>query len=289
MPVPTAITDLSSTASSNSPAGTDSPVDGDNFIRALSKFIRDLYDGALTLSNKTIASPIITGTATFSGAATGITDLTTTGNTVLGNASTDTLDVGNGGLVKDASGNVGVGVAPTQKLDVNGAAIRFTNGTYTTYFGGTSLAASSAANDSTIRWDGASGSLVFSYQGTAPKLTISSAGLLSDVNGNELGYKGLPQNVQGGGYTLVASDHGKCVIFNAGNATIPASVFAAGDAVTIYSNSGGAMSVIQGAGLTLRFGGSTAAGGNRALGANGVCTVYFINSTVATISGSQLT
>ena len=40
------------------------------------------------------------------------TDLTTTGNTILGNASTDTLNVGNGGLVKDASGNVGVGVTP---------------------------------------------------------------------------------------------------------------------------------------------------------------------------------
>jgi hypothetical protein len=37
------------------------------------------------------------------------TDLTTTGNTILGNASTDTLNVGNGGLIKDASGNVGIG------------------------------------------------------------------------------------------------------------------------------------------------------------------------------------
>jgi hypothetical protein len=35
-----------------------------------------------------------------------IVNFTTTGNTVLGDASTDTLNVGNGGLVKDASGNV---------------------------------------------------------------------------------------------------------------------------------------------------------------------------------------
>ena len=39
--------------------------------------------------------------------------LTTTGNTILGDASTDTLNVGNGGLVKDASGNVGIGVTPS--------------------------------------------------------------------------------------------------------------------------------------------------------------------------------
>jgi len=49
------------------------------------------------------------------------TDLTTTGNTILGDASTDTLNVGNGGLVKDASGNVGIGTSsPIAKLDVRG-------------------------------------------------------------------------------------------------------------------------------------------------------------------------
>jgi hypothetical protein len=45
--------------------------------------------------------------------------LTTTGNTILGDASTDTLNVGNGGLVKDASGNVGIGTAsPSWKIDL---------------------------------------------------------------------------------------------------------------------------------------------------------------------------
>jgi len=47
------------------------------------------------------------------GAVTGVTDLTTTGNTILGDASTDTLNVGNGGLIKDASGNLGLGVTPS--------------------------------------------------------------------------------------------------------------------------------------------------------------------------------
>jgi hypothetical protein len=48
-------------------------------------------------------------------------NLTTTGNTILGDASTDTLNVGNGGLIKDASGNVGIGTSsPVAKLDVRG-------------------------------------------------------------------------------------------------------------------------------------------------------------------------
>lgn len=50
------------------------------------------------------ASPTFTGTVTAAA-------LTTTGNNILGNASTDTLNVGNGDLVKDASGNVGIGTA----------------------------------------------------------------------------------------------------------------------------------------------------------------------------------
>jgi len=65
-------------------------------------------------SKSDTASPTFTGTVTAAA-------LTTTGNTILGDASTDTLNVGNGGLVKDASGNVGIGTAsPTQLLDVAG-------------------------------------------------------------------------------------------------------------------------------------------------------------------------
>lgn len=44
MPIPSTIADLSTTAASNSPAGSDSPTDGDNFIRALSAFIRQTYN-----------------------------------------------------------------------------------------------------------------------------------------------------------------------------------------------------------------------------------------------------
>jgi hypothetical protein len=61
------------------------------------------------------------GTVTSSSFGT-ITDFTTTGNTILGDASTDTLNVGNGGLVKDASGNVGIGTAsPSRKFVVSNA------------------------------------------------------------------------------------------------------------------------------------------------------------------------
>ena len=67
------------------------------------------------------ASPTFTGTV-------GAADVTTTGNTILGNASTDTLNVGNGDLVKDASGNVGIGTAsPSVRLHIKASASTFVN------------------------------------------------------------------------------------------------------------------------------------------------------------------
>lgn len=45
MPIPSVITDLSTSAASNSPSGSDSPVDGDNFLRSHAAFIAQLRDG----------------------------------------------------------------------------------------------------------------------------------------------------------------------------------------------------------------------------------------------------
>jgi hypothetical protein len=66
-----------------------------------------------TSGNTNIKSGTTTIVAVTSTGAAVTGTLSSTGNTTLGDASTDTLNVGNGDLVKDASGNVGVGVTPT--------------------------------------------------------------------------------------------------------------------------------------------------------------------------------
>jgi hypothetical protein len=69
MPVPASINDLSTTVASNSPAGTETPTDGDNYLRTFASFIallRDMLNGTTT---STLKAPTVTGTPTFSGTA----------------------------------------------------------------------------------------------------------------------------------------------------------------------------------------------------------------------------
>jgi hypothetical protein len=104
----------------------------------------------------------------------------------------------------------------------------------------------------------------------------------------EIGWRSLPQNIQASTYTLVIGDRGKGVVTNTTfTTTVPNSVFGGGDVVTIINNSGGNNTIAQGASFTLRFG--AAGTGNRTLAANGIATVYFLDSSVGIISGTGLT
>jgi hypothetical protein len=132
-------------------------------------------------SKSDTASPTFTGTVTAAA-------LTTTGNTILGDASTDTLNVGNGGLVKDASGRVGIGTAsPTQKLEVGGGI--YISGSATL---GTAMAATLSYESAVSRYyigDGTGYSWAFSKRSastTTDLVTITDAGNLL-VNTSDAG------------------------------------------------------------------------------------------------------
>lgn len=57
MPVPSAITDLSTTAASNYPAGTEAPNVIDDTLRAHASFIRQIYDGPLIPAGGSAGAP----------------------------------------------------------------------------------------------------------------------------------------------------------------------------------------------------------------------------------------
>lgn len=113
------------------------------------------------------------------------------------------------------------------------------------------------------------------------RLKLTAAGLITDAADLELGYKGLPSaSVTTGAF--IAGDRGKCV-YATGGVTVPNAVMAAGDVVVIQNTTAGAITITATV-ATLRW---TLAGGtgNRTLSAYGRCSLIFLSSTSATISG----
>jgi uncharacterized protein YodC (DUF2158 family) len=102
-----------------------------------------------------------------------------------------------------------------------------------------------------------------------------------------LGIRGIPQNSQTSAYNLSISDLGKHISITTGGATVNSGIFSAGDTIAIYNNSGSNQTITQGAGVTLRFAG-TSNTGNRTLAQYGLCTVLCVSSNTFVISGSGL-
>lgn len=82
MPVPSSITDLSTTAGSNSPSGSESPITADDYLRTISAFVATLRDGKGQSAEATVASA---STADIGAASSPFVQITgTTGITSLG-------------------------------------------------------------------------------------------------------------------------------------------------------------------------------------------------------------
>jgi hypothetical protein len=96
----------------------------------------------------------------------------------------------------------------------------------------------------------------------------------------------VPPVVSGGAYTLQASDVGDHVSAT-GNITVPPAVFAAGDVVVIYNNTGGNLSILRGAGVTMFW--VAGADANRTLGTRGLASVVCVGSNTFVITGQGLT
>lgn len=109
---------------------------------------------------------------------------------------------------------------------------------------------------------------------TAPLHTLSvngnvfASGTIQDSKGD---VRAAPINTQSGAYIAVATDAGKTIYISTGGVTINASIFSAGDMVTIVNNSGSSQTITAGTSVTFRLAG-TATTGNRTLAQYGMCT-----------------
>lgn len=125
-------------------------------------------------------------------------------------------------------------------------------------------------------------------------LTIDTAGNVNVPNGTGLGpvYSGIPQNVQGGAYTLVLGDANKQIrMTGAGlTLTIPANAsvaFPIGATISINNGNAAALPIAITTD-TLVISGTTTTG-TRSLAVNGLCTIVKTTATQWNISGPGLT
>ena len=127
------------------------------------------------------------------------------------------------------------------------------------------------------------------YHNNSKKLETTSSGVtvtgtVSDSKGD---LRKIIHKQETSAYTLVAADAGKAIEIQ-GNLTVPNSVFAAGDAITIINDSSSDKTISKGTGLTYMFHTADGTNANRTLGGRGMATIFFVNSTTCYISGSQL-
>jgi len=107
---------------------------------------------------------------------------------------------------------------------------------------------------------------------------------LPTLDGATLGYLNIPSSTNVSG-TLIATDVGKFLSLSAG-VIIPASIFAAGDVISLYNNTSGNLTVTCSAVTNAYIAGTDTDKASVTLATRGVCTVLFIDATTCVLTGN---
>ncbi len=126
---------------------------------------------------------------------------------------------------------------------------------------------------------------------TTPVLGTPASGNLVNCKAdgtNDVGFKNIPQigSEKTSNYTLAVGDVGKFVILGAsGSITVPNSVFATGDAISVFNNTSSSATLTLSI-TTAYLSGFDTDRSTLSLSSRGVATILFISSTVCVITGS---
>ena len=212
--------------------------------------------GAVTITNSGVTSIVAGSGITISGATGAVTISSASGSNV------SSISFGSTGLTPATSTTGAVTVAGTLAVANGGTGVTTSTGT-----GNNVLSASPT------------------FTGTLTAATISASGSISDSIGD---VRTVPQNAQTSAYVLVVSDNGKHIAITTGGVTVNASIFSAGQSVTVYNNSASIQTITQGTSVTMYLVG-TATTGNRTLAQRGLCTIFCVASNTFVITGGGLT
>ena len=274
-------------------------------------------DGAVDLVNSTGNASATNIVSTLSGAGSVTAQFavvkisgTTTTKTITGPSTSKTYIVDNTGsftVTFKASGQSGVSVVAGEKCTVyyDGSdyvkvASSTTDGVSTISFGSTGLTPSTAtsgavtvagtlapANGGTGVANNAASTLTIS--GNFPTtLTVGASTNVTLPSSGSLGYLNIPQSgsAKTGSYTLATSDIGEFIeIGSGGSIVVPNATFSAGDAVVIFNNTSGAITLTMSI-TTAYIGGTDSDKATISLATRGVCNVLFISGTVCVVTGN---
>ena len=129
------------------------------------------------------------------------------------------------------------------------------------------------------------------FSGSGANLTSLPAanitGTFTSVTDSKGDLRDIPQNSQSSAYTLVAADAGKHISITTGGVTIPASIFATGDAITIVNDSASDQTITCSA-VTTYLANDTSTKSSLTLKARGIATFLFVSATVVYGAGAGL-
>jgi hypothetical protein len=207
------------------------------------------------------------------------------------------IPTGKTALVYNNGTDVVTAVDHIPSLTLGAALPVASGGTGITSFGtgvATFLGTPSSANlAAAVTDETGSGALVFATSPTfvTPVLGTPTSGTLSGctVDGTvAVGFRNIPQSgaAKTTSYTLTTGDIGKLIeVGSGGSITVPNATFAAGDAVVIFNNTTGSITLTMS--ITTSFIGGTDADDNSiSLATRGVCNILFISGTVCVVTGN---
>lgn len=187
-----------------------------------------------------------------------------------------TLPTTSGTIITAAGGVIATSAGGTGATSLAGANIAVTNATNT-------FSAVQTFNSGNLKLAGSS-------SGTSTLNAASVAGTTTLTLPNQtgtLGYLNIPPvGTKTGSYTLATNDVGEYVqVGSGGSITIPDATFAEGDAISIFNNTSGNITITCSI-TTAYIAGTDADKATVSLATRGVCTILFISSTVCVITGN---
>lgn len=226
-----------------------------------------------TLSGATVVGPTHTGTtANF---VSGVFTTSVSGATVTGDAGQFTNITGGGAGFTSVTGTT-----------ITGTTVNAVSANFTSSVTGVTVTGTTANFVSGVFTTQVSGATVLGPTHTGTTANFSSGNFTGTLSGattvdSKGDVRSIPQNSQSSGYTLVATDAGKHIVAISG-VTVPSGIMAVGDAVSIYNNTTGNITITQASGVTLRQAGASSTG-NRTLAQYGLATVLCVSGTPGTV------